>query len=122
VALVATEQGIFRTCDGGSTWQATDLPSAPVLGLCVDVAGTLFIILDEEKEPLMLSSNDTGISWQPLQGLLLPPMRGSTHLEADSFHPGVTYFAANSEVHLIVGQEIRKISEDLPPIHHMLVL
>lgn len=122
VTLASTSQGVFRSTDGGFDWKHVDLPGE-VRSLCVDVAGTAFLTMEEEGEPLLWCSQDTGRGWSPLEGVdLAPDEELPLALEADSFHPGVVYLGSGNRVWLIAPEGVRCIAEKLPTIRCMLVI
>lgn len=56
----ATEQGLFRSTDGGEDWLKIESPSADVIGIVVTPSGALFVI---NAEGSLYKSEDQGGRW-----------------------------------------------------------
>lgn len=123
VGIAISREGAMRSQDSGATWMPIELPGAP-LGLCVDVAGTLFMALEVDQGPALYSSVNTGVDWSPVAESATVEVTGAepVALEADTFHPGAVYLGRGSEVYLVAPSGARKVAENLPGILDMLVI
>jgi hypothetical protein len=124
-AAAATSQGIMRSPDGGATWVGPVGPQGKAVGICVDVAGTLFATMGGEASRVLFSSQDKGGTWQPYgpdDQPLPEPIDGVHALAADSLHPGVVYFGGEDRVVLVSAEATRTVAEDLDGVRCMLVV
>lgn len=124
-AAVATSQGIMRSPDGGASWVGPVGPAGRAVGLCADVAGTLFASMAGVPSGVLFSSEDKGGSWRPFgpEDQPLPePVDGVHALAADSLHPGVVYFGGEDRVVLVGAEATRTVAEEIDGVRCMLVV
>lgn len=124
VALAAGAAGLWRSPEAGEAWSPVEAFGEGVGGLCVDVAGTLFVAMVGASDAAILSSTDKGVHWDPVTPSrdLPPASPGAATLEADSLHPGIVYYGAGDRVFMVGAEGCRLLAEGLPPVRRLLVL
>ena len=124
-AAAATSQGVMRSPDGGASWVGPVGPTGQAVGLCADVAGTLFATYSGVSAGVLFSSQDKGGNWHPFgpdDQPLPEPVDGVHDLAADSLHPGVVYFGGEDRVVLVAAEAIRTVAEELDGVRCLLVV
>ncbi|MGH9393699.1 MAG: WD40/YVTN/BNR-like repeat-containing protein, partial [Terriglobales bacterium] len=81
-AAHAEDRGVFRTADGGRSWQHTLAVGAGVADMAWDAAAPSVVFASVQGagagKPILYKSSDEGASWQPLAAAGLPALRGAT--------------------------------------------
>ena len=117
-----TEGGIFRTTDGGDTWErlTEGLPEGPVGRIGLEIAGSdplsVFALVEHATDSGLYLSRDRGASWEKISDLNPRPMYYS-HVEVDPTDIRRVY-VLGSQVHLSDdGGRTFRTNRDMTPTY-----
>jgi photosystem II stability/assembly factor-like uncharacterized protein len=97
--LVEPAYGVlFKSTDGGVTWEALDVPASSVADVLVDPHDSRTLFAAASGSPSspggVLKSTDAGVSWAPLSGIT----EGAAELALDSTTVPSTLYVANGSL------------------------
>ena len=114
--------GIFRTTDGGDTWERLEqgLPRGPVGRIGLEIAGSdplsVFALVEHASESGLYRSRDRGASWERISDLNPRPMYYS-HVEVDPTDTRRVY-VLGSQFHLSDdGGRTFRTNRDMTPTY-----
>ncbi len=96
VVLAATAGGLYRSLDGGDSWDLAAFAETQVAAVAIDpgATATLFAAVGNEGDPTVLwKSTDRGATWVETPLSVPAYTRGLPRFAFDPAHPGTLYLA-----------------------------